>query len=170
MVWHAIPKRFRRPPPTGLIFPCRPLLVDRPPSGLGWLHEVKHEGYRVIARKDGERVTLWSRYGMNFTDRLPRIAEAICSLAVKSAIIDGEAVAVRQDGHSDFAALRTKAGSARACLVAFDLLSLNGKDLRQQPIEERRAALSPLVAGVHGLIFSDAVVDQGRLCSPTPAQ
>ena len=163
MLWHAIPKRLRRPPPSGFIFPCRPLLVDEPPSGLGWLHEVKHDGYRVIARKDGDRVTLWSRYGTNFTDRLPRIAEAICSLAAKSALIDGEAITLRPDGHSDFAALRTKAGSARACLVAFDLLSLNGKDLRQQPIEERRGALSPLVAGVHGLIFSDAIVDQGML-------
>jgi bifunctional non-homologous end joining protein LigD len=140
------------------------------PSGLGWLHEVKHDGYRVIARKDGDCVTLWSRYGTNFTDRLPRIAEAICSLAVKSALLDGEAITLRPDGHSDFAALRTKAGSARACLVAFDLLNLNGKDLRQQPIEERRAALSPLVAGVHGLMFSDAIVDQGALVFAHAAQ
>jgi bifunctional non-homologous end joining protein LigD len=93
---------------------------------LGWLHEVKHDGYRIIARKDGGRVTLWSRYGTNFTDRLPKIAEAVRSLAAESALIDGEAVAVRPDGHSDFAALRTKAGSARACFVAFDLLNLNG--------------------------------------------
>jgi bifunctional non-homologous end joining protein LigD len=130
---------------------------------LGWLHEVKHDGYRIIARKDGGRVTLWSRYGTNFTDRLPKIAEAICSLAVKGALIDGEAVVFRPDGHSDFAALRTKAGSARACLVAFDLLSLNGKDFRQQPIEERRGALSPLVADVHSLMFSDALVEHGAL-------
>jgi ATP-dependent DNA ligase len=73
--------------------------------------------YRIIARKDGSRVTLWSRYGTNFTDRLPRVAEAICSLAAENAVIDGEAVASRPDGQSDFAALRTKAGGARACLV-----------------------------------------------------
>jgi hypothetical protein len=71
------------------------------------------------------RLTLWSRHGKNFTDRLPKIAEAVCSLAAKSALIDGEAVVVRADGHFDFAALRTKAGSARACLVAFDLLNLS---------------------------------------------
>jgi bifunctional non-homologous end joining protein LigD len=128
---------------------------------LGWLHEVKHDGYRVIARKAGDRVTLWSRYGTDFTDRLPQIAEAVCRLAAESALIDGEAVVFRPDGHSDFAALRTKAGSARASLVAFDLLSLNGRDLRPQPIEERREALSPLVAGVHGLMFSDALVERG---------
>ncbi len=65
------------------------LLVPKPPTGLGWLHEVKHDGYRIIARKDGSRVTLWSRYGTNFTDRLPKIAEAVCSLAAESALIDG---------------------------------------------------------------------------------
>jgi hypothetical protein len=76
-------------------------------------------------------------------------------LTAKSALIDGEAVAFRSDGHSDFAAVRTLAGSARACLVALDLLNLNGEDFRQRPIEERRAALSPLVAGVDGVLFSD---------------
>ncbi len=163
MLWRTTPKRFQRPPQAGFIFPCRPLLVDKPPSGLGWLHEVKHDGYRIIAHKDGDRVTLWSRYGTNFTDRLPKIAEAVCSLAVKSALFDGEAIVVRSDGHSDFAALRTKAGSARARLVAFDLLSLNGKDLRQQPIEERRGALSPVVAGVDAILFSDAIIEHGAL-------
>jgi bifunctional non-homologous end joining protein LigD len=92
MLWRV---RSRPLPPNGFILPCQPLLVDKPPSGLGWLHEVKHDGYRIIARKDGSRVTLWSRYGTNFTERLPKIAEAICSLAVKSALIDGEAVALR---------------------------------------------------------------------------
>jgi bifunctional non-homologous end joining protein LigD len=160
MLWRV---RSRPLPPNGFILPCQPLLVDKPPSGLGWLHEVKHDGYRIIARKDGSRVTLWSRYGTNFTERLPKIAEAICSLAVKSALIDGEAVALRPDGHSDFATLRTKAGSTRACLVAFDLLSLNGKDIRQQPIEDRRGALFSLASGVHGLMFSDALVEHGAL-------
>ena len=84
-------------------------------------------------------------------------------MAAESALIEGEAVAVCPDGHSDFAALRTKARSARACLVAFDLLNFNGEDLRQHPIEERRAALSPLVAGVDSVLFSDALVAQGAL-------
>jgi bifunctional non-homologous end joining protein LigD len=84
-------------------------------------------------------------------------------LAAESALIDGEAVVVRPDGHCDFAALRTKAGSARACFFAFDLLNLNGEDFRQRSIEERRAALSPLVAGVHCILFSDALVAEGAL-------
>ena len=108
-------------------------------------------------------LTLWSRHGTSFTDRLPKIAEAVYSLAAESALIDGEAVAFRPDGHSDFATLRTKAGAARACLVAFDLLTLNGKDFRQRPLEERRAALSRLVAGVDGILFSDALAADGAL-------
>jgi bifunctional non-homologous end joining protein LigD len=109
MLWRISPGRSRRIPPAGFILPCRPLLVDKPPAGSSWLHEVKHDGYRLIARKDGGWVTLWSRHGTNFTDRLPRIGEAVCSLAAESALIDGEAVVFRPDGHSDFAALRTKA-------------------------------------------------------------
>ena len=62
---------------AGLAAAPLPLLVDRPPAGSGWLHEIKHDGYRIIARKEGSRVTLWTRYGTNFTDRLPKVAEAV---------------------------------------------------------------------------------------------
>jgi hypothetical protein len=168
MLWRTPPKRSRRTPPAGFILPCQPLLVDRPPAGSGWLHEVKHDGYRIIARKEGSRVTLWSRYGTNFTDRLPKVAEAICSLAAESALIDGEAVTLRVDGHSDFVALRTKAGSARACLVAFDLLSLNGEDFRQRPLRNgepcfHRSSLASLTSCSVTLYRPRA-----RSCSLTP--
>ena len=69
----------RRDPPAGFIEPCRPTLVATPPAGPGWLHEMKHDGYRLLARKQGERVTLWSRYGTDFTDKLPGILEAVRS-------------------------------------------------------------------------------------------
>src|SRR5271166_2813488 len=66
MLWRNSPGRSRRIPPAGFILPCQPLLVDRPPAGLGWLHEIKHDGYRIIARKDGSRVTslepLWHEF------------------------------------------------------------------------------------------------------------
>jgi bifunctional non-homologous end joining protein LigD len=164
MLWRTSPRRSRRTPPAGFIVPCQPALVPKPPAGSGWLHEIKHDGYRIIARKDGSRVTLWSRHGTNLTDRLPRVAEAVCSLAADSALIDGAAVMFRTDGHSDFAALRTKAGSARACLVAFDLLSLNGEDdLRQRPLEERRDELSRVVHGVDDILFSEALSAEGAL-------
>jgi bifunctional non-homologous end joining protein LigD len=163
MLWRISTKRFRRTPPAGFILPCQPRLVDRPPAGSDRLHEVKHDGYRILTRKEGGRATLWSRYGTNFTDRLPKIAEAIRRIPADCALIDGEAVALRPDGHSDMAALRTKAGSARACLVAFDLLTLNGEDFRQRPLEERRDALSRLVRRVGGILFSDALAAGGAI-------
>ena len=90
----------RRTPPAGFISPAQPTLVAKPPSGSTWLHEVKHDGYRILARKQGERVKLWSRYGTDFTDRLPRIAEAVRGLPAEHVLVDGEAVVFRPDGLS----------------------------------------------------------------------
>jgi bifunctional non-homologous end joining protein LigD len=110
MLWRISPARSRRTRPAGFISPCQPLLVAQPPAGPDWLHEVKHDGYRLLARKRGERVTLWTRHGTLFSDRSPKIAEAVRGLPAESVLIDGEAVAFRSDGRSDFGALRTKAG------------------------------------------------------------
>ena len=85
------------------------------------------------------------------------------ALPVGNALIDGEAVAFLPDGHSDFAGLRTKAGGERASFVAFDLLGLEGDDLRQRPLEERRDALSRLVAGVDGVQFTEALAAEGAI-------
>ena len=72
--------------------PCRPTLVANPPAGPGWLHEVKHDGFRTLARKQGARVDVWSRFGTDFTARFSNIAEAVRGLPVESVMIDGEAV------------------------------------------------------------------------------
>jgi bifunctional non-homologous end joining protein LigD len=163
MLWSTSSARSRRAPPAGFIRPCQPFLVVRPPAGPGWLHEIKHDGYRIIARKQGESVGLWSRYGADFTDRLPRIVEAIGSLPAERPLIDGEAVVFRPDGRSDFGALRTKSGGTRACLLAFDLLGLDGEDVRQRPLEERRDKLSGLVRRVNGFLFSEAIETEGAV-------
>ena len=155
MPWRNSP-RSRRTPPAGFIQPCQPTLVAYPPAGPGWIHEVKHDGYRLIARKDAGRVRLWSRHGTDFTDKMPRIVEAVRNLPVNNALIDGEAVVLRLDGHCDFVALRTKAGGEQASFVAFDLLSLECHDLRQQALTDRREALEQLVAGVDSIQFSKA--------------
>jgi bifunctional non-homologous end joining protein LigD len=139
------------------------MLVDRPPAGPDWVHEVKHDGYRLLGRKQGERVTLWTRYGTKFTDRLPRIAEAVSSLPVEHALIGGEAVVLRPDGHSDFEAMRTKAGAARASYVVFDLLQLDGRDIRQQRLEDWRAELERIVKGADAILFSEAIAAEGGL-------
>jgi bifunctional non-homologous end joining protein LigD len=97
----ASPRRVRTPP-TGFVRPAQPTLVGKPPAGPDWLHEVKHDGYRLVALKDGARAKLWSRRGTNFTDRFPQIAEAVRGLPAERALVDGEAVAFRPDAPPPF--------------------------------------------------------------------
>jgi ATP-dependent DNA ligase len=91
-----------------LIMPCQPALSDRPPSGPGWLHEIKFDGYRVIARKDGEQVRLWARTTSDYSKAFTRIRDAVAALPVDSAVLDGEAVVMRPDNTSDFDCGRDK--------------------------------------------------------------
>ena len=92
--------------PTGFIQPCLPTKAPRPPSGALWLHEIKHDGFRVIARKEGERVKLYSRPGNDLTGRFPLIVEALARLRSRSCIIDGEAVACDESGIAQFDRIR----------------------------------------------------------------
>jgi ATP-dependent DNA ligase len=84
--------------PAGFIAPCLPTNGPQPPCGEEWVHEIKHDGFRVIARKEGKRVKLYSRPGNDLTYRFPLIVEAIAKLRSRSCIIDGEAVACGEDG------------------------------------------------------------------------
>ena len=122
MAWRNSSSRFRRNPPHGFVVPCSPTLVGHPPAGPNWLHEVKHDGYRILGRKRSERVKLWSRRGADYTVKFPAIAQAVRGLRADEALIDGEAVVFRPDGRSDFEPLLTKRGAERAWYVAFDLL------------------------------------------------
>ena len=79
--------------PLGFVPPCLPTKTPQPPTGDGWLHEIKHDGFRVVARKDGDRVRLYSRPGNELTYRFPIIVEALVRLSARSCILDGEAVA-----------------------------------------------------------------------------
>jgi bifunctional non-homologous end joining protein LigD len=83
---------------------------------------VKHDGFRILALKQGELVNVWSGRGVDFTDRFLNIADAVRGLPADEALIDGEAVVFRDDGRSDFVALLTKRGWAEALFAAFDLL------------------------------------------------
>jgi ATP-dependent DNA ligase len=84
--------------PPGFIAPCLPTKADKLPSSSQWLHEIKHDGFRVIARKDGPRVRLYSRPGNDLTHRFPLIVDALSRLRSRSCIIDGEAVACDDNG------------------------------------------------------------------------
>ena len=88
--------------PTGFIPPCLPTKADTPPSGSVWLHEIKHDGFRLVARKDGDHVRLYSRPGDSLTERFPLIVEALLRLRSRSCIIDGEAVACDDNGVPNF--------------------------------------------------------------------
>jgi bifunctional non-homologous end joining protein LigD len=118
------------------------------PVGPLWAYEIKHDGFRFICRRDGERVRVFSRNGRDWTDRVPLIADALASLRVKSVTIDGEGVACRADGVSDFDRLRAavgRLGSRDAFLYAFDLLEIDGEDLRRYEWHVRRATLRSLI-------------------------
>jgi bifunctional non-homologous end joining protein LigD len=124
-------------------------LRERAPDGPGWLHEVKIDGYRAQLHVHGERITVYSRSGYNWTDQFRQIARAAQALSVDDAIIDGEATVFGTTGLPDFQALRrelAKEHSDRLVYLAFDLLYLDGYDLRAAPLIERKHALQTLLA------------------------
>jgi bifunctional non-homologous end joining protein LigD len=131
-----------RPRVPGFVEPCLPSRSSIPPTGR-WLHEIKHDGYRLMVRRDAAGVRLITRRGMSWTDRFPLIASAAKTLEARSFLIDGEAVACDAAGLASFQMLRRKQGPA--FLYAFDLLELDGEDVRRQPIEDRKRALARLL-------------------------
>ncbi len=136
------------------------------PTGEAWLHELKYDGYRILARKAGDNVTLFSRSGLDWTVRFPAIAKAMLTLPAKSALIDGEAAFVLPSGLTDFKSLQEHIDSPDPAIryFAFDLLFLDGKDLRKLPLVERKERLRQLLAakGVSDfLIYSDHVLGSG---------
>jgi bifunctional non-homologous end joining protein LigD len=132
--------------PTGFIAPCLPTAAPSAPSGDQWWHEIKHDGIRVIARKEDKRVKLYSRPGNVLTHRFPQIVEALARLRSRSCSIDGEAVACGEDGIALFERIRYWRHDASVFMWAFDLIELNGDALRREPLERRKAALARLVA------------------------
>jgi ATP-dependent DNA ligase len=134
------------PLPRGFVPPCLPTKAPQPPSGDTWVHEIKHDGFRVIARKDGERVRLYSRPGNDLTYRFPLIVEAFARLRSRSCIIDGEAVCCDEDGMPSFDRIRYRRHDASVFLYAFDLIELSGDDLRREPLEVRKATLASVLA------------------------
>jgi bifunctional non-homologous end joining protein LigD len=139
--------------PDGFIRPAQPTLVATAPSGQDWIDELKRDGWRLVAWKDGALVRLWTRQGRDVTKHFEQITVAVARLPVGAAILDGEAVVFRVDGHSDFHALMSRGGGKEAVMVAFDLLALDGMDLRLDALEDRRDRLAELVAGQECLLL-----------------
>jgi|ERR1043166_3076151 ATP-dependent DNA ligase len=127
------------------IQPCLPTVAASPPSGPDWIHEIKHDGYRMMIRRDAAGTRLITRGGFNWSSRYPLIAAAANSLKARSFVIDGEAVACDANGLAEFQRLRRRTDDRSVFLHAFDLLELNGVDLRREPIETRKAKLAKLL-------------------------
>jgi bifunctional non-homologous end joining protein LigD len=148
--------------PTGFIAPCLPTKAHTLPSGRLWLHEIKHDGFRIIARKDGGRVRLYSRPGNDFTRRFPLIVETLARLRSRSCIIDGEAVVCDDNGVASFDRIRYRRHDGDAFLYAFDLIELNGGDMRRDSLEVRKATLRSMLAKAGlGLRFNEHLEGDG---------
>jgi len=137
----------------GWVAPQLATLVGAAPDGADWVHEIKLDGYRVLARIERGRVRLLTRNRQDWTERFPAVAEAAAKLPVKEALLDGEIVALDRSGVSSFQALQQGAeetGGWSLAYVAFDLLFLDGRDLRGEPLVERKKALARLLRGRRG--------------------
>jgi bifunctional non-homologous end joining protein LigD len=125
--------------------PCLPCPAERPPPGPEWIHEIKHDGFRILARRDAAGVRLITRHGHDFTSRFPLAAAAVSALPANSFLLDGEAIVTNAKGLAVFDLIRRKRHGGDAVLIAFDLIELDGEDLRRWPIEDRKLKLAKLV-------------------------
>jgi bifunctional non-homologous end joining protein LigD len=135
-------------PPRNDYVPQLATLVDTPPSGDEWLHEIKYDGYRIGARVRNGHVSLYTRNGNDWTAAFPEVADAVDQLGLDDALIDGEVAVVLPDGRTSFQALQNTAGGGRRGTLVyfvFDLLRIKGETLESRPLEERKALLKKLV-------------------------
>jgi bifunctional non-homologous end joining protein LigD len=140
-------------------------LVDHVPPGSAWVHEMKYDGYRCLVAIGGGRARAYTRSGLDWSEKFGPIVEAAGKLKAGSALIDGEAVVLDADGKSNFQALQAslKGGKADLVYFAFDLLELNGKDLKSEPLLARKAKLAKLIGVGKGVIrFSAHIQGQGE--------
>ena len=121
-----------RSAPAGFIEPCLPSPADKPPSGANWIHEIKHDGYRLMARRDPVDIRLLTRNGHDWAARYPMVVEAVNHLKVRSCLIDGEVVCCDERGLATFQLLRHRRNEPKAFLYAFDLLELNAREPAQR--------------------------------------
>lgn len=143
MQWHN-PDRHH----LGFVEPCLPTISRTVPTGPQWAFEIKHDGFRLLPVRQGKHVRIYSRGGHDWSKQLPAIAEALLALPVRSVVLDGEGVICGRDGKSEFDRMRacfSRQGAPQAFLYAFDMLELDGRDLRNEPWARRRAALVQLL-------------------------
>ena len=141
---------------------CIPTRGTKVPSAPDWLHEIKYDGYRLRVERNGDRVRLITRNGYDWTGRYPWIAESALKNRIKQFVIDGEAVILGVDGIPDFNALHSRQHEEEVQLYAFDILTLDGEDLRPLPLSLRKTNLARLLARRPDGIFV-APFEQGEI-------
>src|SRR4029077_1327903 len=139
--------------------PMLATLVRKPFHKPGWIYEEKYDGYRILAYKEGHRVTLLSRNGNDRTATYASVARAIGELAARTLLLDGEVVSFDSHGISRFQLLQE--GSAATTYAVFDCLYSSGRDLRGQPLEKRRAAAEAAIDEGEGLMISRRLLENG---------
>ena len=142
---NSVPRKRAALAPASFIDPCLPTRAERAPVADGWVHEIKHDGFRLQIHARGDRVRLYTMTGVDWTDRYPWIVEDMARLNVSHAVIDAECVCDGDNGITDFERLMARVYDASAYAYAFDLLALDGDDMRRQPLSERKAALAKLL-------------------------
>ena len=159
-------KRAKLPP---RLRPCLPTVAKQAPTGPEWIHEIKYDGYRLLCRLDREAIQFYSRSGQDWTEKLPSLSRAAARLPCRQALLDGEVVMMADDGTTSFQALQNRIGAGRdgqLRLYLFDLLYLNGYDLRPLPLRDRKQVLSELL-DAYGksdrIIFSEHLIGEGPL-------
>src|SRR5947207_7099069 len=154
------PPGARRRAMPGNITPQLATLVDKPPDGSEWLHEIKYDGYRLLARIEKGKARLITRNGLDWTAKFPALARTVAALPVETALIDGELVALAVDGTTSFADLQDRIATGQTddlVFFAFDLLYGDGYDLTGAVLEDRKEALAEIVPhGSAGMVrYSD---------------
>jgi bifunctional non-homologous end joining protein LigD len=142
--------------------PCIPTRGTKVPDGPQWLHEIKHDGYRLIVQREGKTVRLWTRNAYDWSSRYPRIVSAALGHRPDSFVLDGEAVLLGVDGIADFNSLHSRKRDDEVQLYAFDVLMSAGDDLRPLPLHLRKNLLAKMLRRrVDGVILND--FDQGEI-------
>ena len=142
--------------------PCIPTRGTKVPDRPEWLHEIKHDGYRLIVQREGKRVRLFTRNGYDWSHRFPLIVEAALRHRPSSFVLDGEAVLLGVDGRSDFNGLHSRQHDEEVQFYAFDMLVGDGDDIRKLPLHLRKTNLARMLARrVDGIFLSD--FEQGEI-------
>jgi bifunctional non-homologous end joining protein LigD len=154
----------RKVPYDGFVPPCIPTRALKSPAGPDWVHEIKHDGYRLQVRREGDTVRLFTRRGYDWSGRYPAIVVTAMQLRATSFTLDGEAVVCGPDGIAIFDALHRHGTVSEAMLYAFDLLGLDGLDLRGLPLGDRKKRLARLVGKRRvGIVLSEHTDEAGAL-------